>query len=168
MVVVLAILSPVAAQTGGQYDLSHNVIASGGGSNSAGGTLSIDGTVGQPIAGVQSSSTTFSLRGGFWTFQSFGPTAAGVSVGGRIRTSDGHGLRGVVLTLTNLSTGSTVIAVSSSFGYYRFEDVPVGNHYLLSVSAKGQTFDPTERMFTLLDELSEENFTALPREPLAF
>jgi hypothetical protein len=54
--VVFAALS-VSAQTGG-YDLSHNAIASGGGSSSAGGNLWIDGTAGQPVAGTISTNAS--------------------------------------------------------------------------------------------------------------
>src|SRR5690349_14890693 len=64
----------VRAQTGDNYDLSHNVIAPGGGSNSAGGGFSVDGTIGQPSAGVISTGSGFSVQGGFWTFQSLAPT----------------------------------------------------------------------------------------------
>ena len=134
---VFAILvSTTLAQSGGPYDLSHNVIASGGGSNSTGGLFSVDGTVGQGAAGVQSSNATFSVRGGFWAFQSLAPTAAGVSISGRVLTSDGAGIRNARLTLMNASTGQVRPAISSAFGYYIIEDVPVGEICLLSVSTR--------------------------------
>ncbi len=65
-IVCLALM--VNAQTGGTFDLSHNVIAAGGGSVSTGGTFTIDGTIGQSLAGTQSTGGTFNLRGGFWPF----------------------------------------------------------------------------------------------------
>jgi hypothetical protein len=52
-------------QTSGQFDLSRNVIAGGGGS-STGGTLKIEGTIGQPAVGTTMSGGQFSLTGGFW------------------------------------------------------------------------------------------------------
>lgn len=153
----------IAAQTGGPYDLSHNVVAAGGGSNSTGGTYKIDGTVGQGSAGVQSSGSTLSVRGGFWYFQSFAPTAAGTSISGQVRTSDENGIRNVTLTLTNVSTGDVRTALSSAFGYYRFDDVPVGEFYQLQVRSKRYTFKSDVRFINLVDELSEVDFVALPQ-----
>ena len=159
----ISLLSSVAAQTGGTYDLSHNVIAGGGGSQSTGGTLTVDGTVGQPTAGTSSTGGTYSLRGGFWAFQAFAPTAAGASISGRIRTADGRGIRNVRLVLTNAETGEiSTTNLSSSFGYYRFDNILVGQTYILTVRAKRYTFDPDTRVITLLDELTDEDFDALP------
>ena len=52
-------------QTSAQFDLSQNVIAGGGGS-STGGTLKVDGTIGQPAVGTSMSGGQFSQTGGFW------------------------------------------------------------------------------------------------------
>ncbi|MDQ3490846.1 MAG: hypothetical protein M3449_07260 [Acidobacteriota bacterium] len=56
--------------------------------------------------------------------------------------------------------GSTRTARSSSFGYYRFEDVAAGETYILSVSSKRYSFAP--RVVSALDELSDLDFTAEP------
>jgi len=56
----------IPAQTGGTFDLSHSVVAGGGGSNSAGGTFQVDGTAGQGVAGIASNGAAFELHGGFW------------------------------------------------------------------------------------------------------
>ncbi|MEP6705613.1 MAG: carboxypeptidase-like regulatory domain-containing protein [Acidobacteriota bacterium] len=150
------------AQTGGPYDLSHNVIAGGGGSQSIGGPFAMTGTVGQNLAGTVSTGGGYGLRGGFWASQAFAPTAAGTSISGRIRTADGQGIRNVSLSLTNAVTGEISTALSSSFGYYRFEEVLVGQTYILTVRAKRFSFDPDTRVITLLDELTNEDFSALP------
>jgi hypothetical protein len=54
------------AQTGGGYSLTWSTIDSGGGS-SAGGAISISGTIGQPDAGPVLNGGPFSLLGGFWS-----------------------------------------------------------------------------------------------------
>ena len=148
------------AQSGGGYDLSQNVIASGGGSNSTGGPFTVDGTVGQPIAGMQISGAPFSLRGGFWSPPSFAPTAAGVAVGGRVVTSARHGIPGAHLILTDLSTGDTRTARSNSFGYFRFNEVIVGRVYSVSVQTRRYTFFPNSHVFNLADELTDIEFVA--------
>ena len=153
---------PIAAQTGGPYDLSHNVIASGGGSDSTGGSYSVDGTVGQAAAGVQSSGSVFGVRGGFWVSPSFVPTAAGTSISGRVLTSDEYGIANARLTLTNVATGEVRKTLTSSFGYYRFDDVIVGAFYQLQVSTKRYVFKEDTRFFNLIDELVDINFVASP------
>jgi hypothetical protein len=61
---LLFITSQVAAQTGGQYDLTWNTIDGGGGQIS-GGLYTLDGTIGQPDAG-QIGGGAYTLGGGFW------------------------------------------------------------------------------------------------------
>ena len=53
------------AQSGGNFNINRSVIASGGGRTS-GGTFTLDGTIGQPLAGVQSTGGNLSLISGFW------------------------------------------------------------------------------------------------------
>ena len=154
-------MASASAQTGGTYDLSHNVIA-GGGSQSTGGSYTVDGTIGQNLAGTVSTGGAYSLRGGFWAFQALAPTAAGASISGRIRDANGRGIRNVKLVLTSPETGNVRQIFSSTFGYYRFEEVAVGQTYILTVSAKRFTFEPDTRAITLLDDLANEDFSALP------
>lgn len=151
-----------AAQTGGPYDLTHNVIATGGGSNSTGGVFSVSGTVGQHAAGVSSTSIPpqLDLHGGFW-FQKLAPTSAGVSISGRVTTAAGDGIRGVRLVLTS-PDGTRRLATTATFGYYAFDGVPVGNTYVLEISARRYTFANPYRVFSLQDHLTGVDFTAMP------
>ncbi|MGH9948332.1 MAG: hypothetical protein ACRD6X_14210, partial [Pyrinomonadaceae bacterium] len=54
-----------AAQSGGDFVVSKSVIAGGGG-RTAGGTFTVDGTVGQSLAGTTSTGGSFNLQSGFW------------------------------------------------------------------------------------------------------
>ncbi len=150
----------VYAQTGGTFDLSHNVIA-GGGSRSVGGQFTVEGTAGQNLAGTLSGGASYRLRGGFWAFDALVPTAAAVSISGRILTAQGSGIRSVRLVLTNAATGETLHALSSSFGHYRFDEITVGQTYILAVHTNRFEFEPNTRTITLTDELSDVDFTAL-------
>jgi hypothetical protein len=153
----------VIAQTGGTFDLSHNVIA-GGGSRGVGGQFTVEGTTGQNLAGTLSGGGSYRLRGGFWAFEALAPTAAAVSISGQIRTAHGSGITSVRLVLLNIATGETFHAISSSFGHYRFDEITVGQTYILTIIAKRFVFEPNTRIFTLLDELTDENFIALPEQ----
>lgn len=85
------------------------------------------------------------------------PTAAMVSLGGRVLTSDGRGVRNASVQLTD-STGTVRQVLTSSFGYYRFDDVSVGQTYVVAVASKRFAF--TARTLTVADELTEVDFVA--------
>ena len=146
------------AQTGGGYDLSHNLIAAGGG-RSAGGGITLDAAAGQPAAGGVSTGAGYALRGGFWAFQSLAPTAAFVSVAGRVTTAEGLGIRHAAVKLTD-SRGAIRLATTGSFGYFRFADVEIGETYLLEVSSRRFTFSKPVRVLTVSDEIADADFTA--------
>lgn len=96
----------------------------------------------------------------FVVAQMLAPTAASVSVGGRILTADGRGIRNVRVTLAN-SAGETRTVLTGPFGYYRFADVQVGETYVISIAAKRFVFNPPSRILTLQEELNNVDFTAL-------
>src|SRR5580765_7393832 len=63
--VLVIVCVPLAGQSGGTFTITKSVSAGGGGTAS-GGTFSMDGTIGQPLAGTTSNGGTFSLQSGFW------------------------------------------------------------------------------------------------------
>ena len=89
------------------------------------------------------------------------PTAANVSVGGCVRTAYGNGIRNVRVSLT-APNGETRFALTSAFGYYRFDDIPVGETYLISVSAKRFTFSQPTVIRAVFEEISHLDFVADP------
>ena len=154
-------LLTVHAQTGGTYDLSHSVIAGGGGSASTGGTFSVSATVGQEVAGVTTTGAPYNLQSGFWFRHPFAPTSASVPVIGRATTDNGHGIPNVLLVLTE-PNGTRRIARTSAFGYYAFDDIPIGKAYILEVFSKGFIFVEPVRVFMLFDKLTDMDFIAFP------
>src|SRR6478735_8958847 len=85
--------------TGGTFSLDQSVIAGGGGS-STGGTFSLTGTVGQDAAGTTSTGGSFALTDGFWQAAALAPTAAEVTVGGRVLSSFNSAIPRAVVTFT--------------------------------------------------------------------
>ena len=59
-----------------------------------GSLYTLDGSIGEPAAEVTSSAGTYSAKGGFLSSLTLAPTAASVSISGRITTLDGSGLIG--------------------------------------------------------------------------
>jgi hypothetical protein len=89
---------------------------------------------------------------------SLAPTAAGSSLRGRLVTSTGRGVSNSQVVLTNAATGEVRYARSSSFGYFRFEDLPTGDLYILDVPSKRFLFNQTS--FTLNGDLTDLVLTA--------
>lgn len=70
-------------------------------------------------------------------------TAAGASVQGRLLTADGRGVTNATVVITNPANGAAVSTRSTSFGYFNFEDLPVGQSYVIQVVSKRFQF-PTQ------------------------
>ena len=85
------------------------------------------------------------------------PTAAPVSLSGRVLTADGSGLRNAQVVLTE-SNGTVHRATTGTFGYYRFDGIASGQSVVLSVNSKRFTF--SSQVFSVQDNLSDVNFIA--------
>ena len=72
-------------------------------------------------------------------------------------SSPGRSLAMARVSITD-GAGFNRSALTNSFGYYRFDDVPAGATYVVSVAAKRYTFTP--RAVNVLDELTGINFVA--------
>lgn len=96
---------------------------------------------------------------GAFEFNAAPPTAASVSIGGQVLNSSGNtvGKARVILTAPN---GETRFVLTNPFGYYRFDDVPSGGTYILSVASKQYQFAP--QVVNVSEELTELNFIAQP------
>lgn len=85
------------------------------------------------------------------------PTAASVSVAGRVLTPSGSAIsRAEVLIM--MPNGEVRAALTNSFGYYRFDGVPVGASYALSVKHKRYLFD--SRIISVMDAVENLDFVA--------
>ena len=87
------------------------------------------------------------------------PSAANVSVSGRILTADGRGISRARVTLTD-AWGNTRTAITSPFGYYKFDEVPVGETCIVSVAHKRYIFNPDTQVLNVFEDLSGVDFTA--------
>lgn len=159
---VYAMNFKIQAQSGGIYEITQTVIASGGGQNSANGNLSLDGTIGQPLAGTNSTGGNYNLRGGFWAVDALAPTAAPAGVSGRVYTGTGRGIiRRVYISLTDTFTSITRSTQTNQFGYFRFEEVEVGHFYIIKAVSKNFVFTPDNYTFQLLEDRENVDFTGV-------
>ncbi len=157
------VVSTAPAQSGGTFAITQSVIASGGGQNSAGGTFALDGTIGQSAAGTRMAGGNFAQTGGFWAVPpNLAPTAAGVSVGGRVLTAEGRGITNVVIQITD-SRGQTYITRTSAFGYFQFDEIEVGQTCILQIFGKRFVFANPLRVLNVNEAINNADFTAEPQ-----
>ena len=93
----------------------------------------------------------------------FAPTAAQADVSGRVLTADGRGIRNVTVTLTGSSSGALRTALSTSFGNFSFENVPVGEVYILTVQAKQYQFNQNTQVVSVMEDIADLTFIANPQ-----
>ena len=87
------------------------------------------------------------------------PTAASVSIGGRVFAGEGRGLANASVNLTD-ATGTTRTTRTNSFGYYRFGEVGAGQTVIFSVVSKRYQFAP--QVISVAEGVNELNFFAQP------
>ena len=85
------------------------------------------------------------------------PSAARVSVGGRVSDTNGRGVSRAIVNMTD-ATGAVRPGMTNPFGYYRFDNVRAGDSYVFQVSHKSYTFAP--QVLSVTDELSDFDFIA--------
>ncbi|MEP6787142.1 MAG: DUF4394 domain-containing protein [Acidobacteriota bacterium] len=101
------------------------------------------------------SGDTGNIRAWSLTIGACPTTAAGVSVSGRVTTPDGRGLRNAKVVLTD-SIGNARTVTTSSFGFYQFDEVAVGESYVIGVVSKQYRF--TSQLIQVGDTLTNMDF----------
>lgn len=157
---ILMFCAAMQAQSGGPFTIQQSVIAGGGETNLTGGQYSLGGTTGQSVAGQIATNPPMADHAGFWTPALFSPTAAQVSISGRVLTAEGQGIRGVRIILTG---GSAIrFAQTTTFGYYHFDSVESGQVYVLEAASKKFTFANSTIVLNVQDEITGADFIADP------
>lgn len=88
------------------------------------------------------------------------PSAALASIEGRVVTDAGMGISGAVISVTNATTGESSVSRTSPFGYFRSEELPVGDLYIITVQHKRYEFTNNTISFTLQEDVTGLLFTA--------
>ena len=87
------------------------------------------------------------------------PTAAPVTISGRITTSDGQPLAGVTVQMSGAASRKTI---TDSNGNYRFDNVDANNFYTVTPSRANYNLSPENRSFSLSGNTTDAGFTATP------
>lgn len=92
-----------------------------------------------------------------WELISNAPTAAGVSVSGRVLSQNGRSISYAIVQMIDQS-GNVIRVRTNSFGYFKFENVEVGQSYTFSVLSKNYQFTP--QVINVGEQLDNLTFTA--------
>ena len=87
------------------------------------------------------------------------PTAAPASVTGRVTDRYGRGISYARVQILNAGTGETRYATTNTFGFYRFDDLVVGDAYTMNATHKRYVFGGTQT-FTLSGDFAGADFVA--------
>jgi len=90
-------------------------------------------------------------------FEFIAPTAATATIGGRVTAGGRRGVSGAVVRLTD-QNGVIRMAPTDFRGYFQFEDVAVGETYILSVFSKQYQYTP--QIISVNENITDLNFTA--------
>jgi uncharacterized repeat protein (TIGR01451 family) len=88
------------------------------------------------------------------------PSAAAISVAGRVITPEGRGVGGARVEVID-SNGQIRIALTNPFGFYRVDGLTAGELYVFSVRHKNYAFAP--RVVNVSDAVENLDFIAAPQ-----
>ncbi|MGI8639828.1 MAG: carboxypeptidase-like regulatory domain-containing protein [Pyrinomonadaceae bacterium] len=103
--------------------------------------------------------TTLASLSPFAIVASLAPTAASVTVSGRVVTAKGRGIFRAQVSLTD-SGGETRRVYTNPFGFYRFDDVPAGETYIISANHRFLQFTQNAQVRFIGEDTFEIDFLA--------
>lgn len=86
-------------------------------------------------------------------------TSANGIVSGKVKNLKGQGLRFCTVMLSGGSLPEPLYSTTNMFGQYRFDDIPLGEGYILQVFSRRYSFEEPSRFITLNDSISDADFT---------
>jgi hypothetical protein len=89
------------------------------------------------------------------------PTAAQVSLGGRVTNASGQGVSKAYVSVADVN-GFVRTALTNQLGYYNFTELTAGESYILNISNKQYQFSQSSEFVSLDDTRTDVDFVALP------
>ncbi|MBK7393699.1 MAG: DUF11 domain-containing protein [Chloracidobacterium sp.] len=99
---------------------------------------------------------------GGWGLEFLAPTSADVSIGGRVLTDTGRGIRGAVVTVTGNSLVSPINVMTGVNGRYTVPGLTAGETYVVTVRSRRFFFTEPSRVITLNDNVADADFISTP------
>lgn len=93
------------------------------------------------------------------------PTAATITISGRVLTSDKRGLMNATVVLIR-TDGTIRYARTTAFGYFRFTELEASNTFIISINSKPYLFAP--QIITATEDLTDVIFIGQARQSEIF
>lgn len=90
------------------------------------------------------------------------PTAAGADIAGRVFANNGRAISRAIVTVFNTNTLESRSVTTNRYGYFDFQEMTVGDFYLISVNSKGYWFASNNQGIGLTENLTELTFIGTP------
>ncbi len=75
-------------------------------------------------------------------------------------TQDGRGIRNIYVVINGGALTTPRVALTSSFGYFAFDDIEVGQTYVISISSKRYGFAQPTQAISVIDNVNDLVFQA--------
>lgn len=95
--------------------------------------------------------------------EALAPVSAEVTIGGRVMTSGGNGIRNAILTVSGGTLQTPIQVRTGSFGYYSVEGLDAGETYVITIHSKRYIFGVPNRVITATDSVNDIDFVADPQ-----
>jgi hypothetical protein len=82
------------------------------------------------------------------------------TINGRVVSASGGGIRRATVNVINLTTLETQTRVTNDFGYFRFNNLPILNLYLVTVRSKRYNFSFSNQLVEFTDLDHSMTFTS--------
>ena len=92
-------------------------------------------------------------------------TGAHVSIAGKVKTPDGRAIKGAYIVIRDANTNEVVRATySSTFGFYRLEQIETGRTYVLSIAHRRYLFALAAQLLEINEDRSGVDFVGEPSD----
>lgn len=88
------------------------------------------------------------------------PSSAPVDIGGRVEDDASTGLARVSVTIVNPENGQSWTTMTNTFGYFRFEGIPSGEFYVVSVNSPRYYFPEPSIGISVSDSIFDLRFVS--------
>lgn len=85
-------------------------------------------------------------------------TAASASISGKVTTIEGSGIRNAAVTLSGGNLEQPITVKTGAFGIFTFDNLAVGQTYIVTIESKRFVFNPSTRVISLESNVTDLNF----------
>jgi hypothetical protein len=85
-------------------------------------------------------------------------------ISGRVLTADGRPIANVRVIISGASLPEPIDVYTGHLGFYGFNDLPVGESYVITVKSRRFTFTNPTRIISLQQDVTGEDFIAQPQK----